>query len=93
MEEYWAYLEDNTVSYGNMDFLLVESNNTVLLITNPGNSERREYDLEVKRIDALYKLWVETCIPASDRWICYYARDFELRTGAAKLFAKILSAK
>ena len=48
IEQYWAELKDNSISYDESKFLLTTSDNTLLLITNPDSFIRREYNLRTR---------------------------------------------
>jgi hypothetical protein len=92
-EEYWAELKDNAVSYDNRKILLKENNGTILLVTHPNDSERREYVLKVKNIEDLFEVGWSEVGPYGDKFLSRSAHDFKLMTGAEKVFAKMLTVK
>jgi hypothetical protein len=88
---YYIELRNNTVSYNAEKISLVEEDNSVLFITNPYNSERKEYRLQGYNIDSLFELYRGAGIPFEDEWLNQSAHDLKLSTGAEKVFYQILS--
>ena len=92
-ERYWVELKNGEVSYDHDKFSLTETSDGLLLITNPNSTESREYLLKGWNNERLFDLYQGADISFGDERLDWSARDFELWSGAEKLFYKILSLR
>jgi hypothetical protein len=92
-EQYFIELKDNLIRYDKSKISLIESSDSLLLVTNPDDSLQKEYLLKGWNSEMLFHLYQGAGIPFGDEWLNQSAHDFRLSTGAEKLFYWILSLR